>query len=58
MRWFLTLVVAVVVLVGVGTGPAAAAQAAPGTVARPAALVLVERLGMDQALGASGGDRP
>ena len=58
MRWFLTLVVAVVVLVGVGTGPAAAAQAAPGTVARPAALVLVERLGMDQALAASGGDRP
>jgi hypothetical protein len=57
MRWFLTLVVAVVVLVGVGPGPAAA-QAAPGTVARPAALVLVERLGMDQALGASGGDRP
>ena len=58
MRWFLTLVVAVVVLVGVGTGPAAAAQAAPGTVAPPAALVLVERLTMDQALAASGGDRP
>jgi hypothetical protein len=58
MRWFLGLVVAVVVLVGAGTGPAAAAQAAPGTVAPPAALVLVERLSIDQALAASGGDRP
>ena len=58
MRWFLTLVVAVVVLVGVGTDPAAAAQAASGTVTPPAALVLVERLTMDQALAASGGDRP
>jgi hypothetical protein len=58
MRWFLGLVVAVVVLVGAGAGPAAAAQAASGTVAPPAALVLVERLTMGQALAASGGDRP
>jgi hypothetical protein len=58
MRWFLGLVVAVVVLVGAGTAPSAAAQAGPGTVAPPGALVLVERLTMDQALAAAGGDRP
>jgi hypothetical protein len=58
MRWFLGLVVAAV-LAGVGAAPAAASQAAAaGTVAPPRALVLVERLGMDQALAAAGDDRP
>jgi hypothetical protein len=58
MRWFLGLVVAAV-LAGVGAAPAAASQAAvAGAVAPPRALVLVERLGMDQALAAAGDDRP
>jgi len=58
MRWFVGLVVAVVVLFGVGTAPALASQAGAGTVAPPGALVLVERLGMDEALAAAGGERP
>ena len=58
MRWFVGLVVAVVVLFGVGTAPALASQAGAGTVAPPGALVLVERLGMDEALAAAGGQRP
>ena len=58
MRWFVGLVVAVVVLFGVGTAPALASQAGAGTVAPPGALVLVERLGMDEALAAAGGGRP
>ena len=58
MRWFVGLVVAVVVLFGVGTAPALASQAEAGTVAPPGALVLVERLGMDEALAAAGGERP
>jgi hypothetical protein len=58
MRWFVGLVVAVVVLFGVGTAPAVASQAGAATVAPPGALVLVERLGMDEALAAAGGERP
>jgi hypothetical protein len=58
MRWFVGLVVAVVVLFGVGTAPALASQAGAGPVAPPGALVLVERLGMDEALAAAGGERP
>ena len=58
MRWFVGLVVAVVVLFGVGMAPALASQAGAGTVAPPGALVLVERLGMDEALAAAGGERP
>ena len=56
MRWFLALVVGVVVVVsGAGPSRAAAAQAAtPDTVARPGALVLVERLTTDEALAAVG----
>jgi hypothetical protein len=58
MRWFLGLVVAAV-LAGVGTAPAAASRAtAADTVAPPRALVLVERLGMDEALAVAGSDRP
>ena len=58
MRWFVGLVVAVVVLLGVGTAPALASQAGADTVTPPGALVLVERLGMDEALAAAGGERP
>ena len=58
MRWFVGLVVAVVVLLGVGTAPALASQARADTVTPPGALVLVERLGMDEALAAAGGERP
>ena len=56
MRWFLGLVAAVVVS-GVGTAPAAA-QAAPDTAAPPGALVLVERLSMDEALAAAAAHPP
>jgi hypothetical protein len=58
MRWFVGLVVAVVVLLGVGTAPALASPAGADTVTPPGALVLVERLGMDEALAAAGGERP
>jgi hypothetical protein len=58
MRWFVGPVVAIVVLFGVGTAPVAAARAAPDTVAPPRALVLVERLGMDEALAATGAHPP
>jgi hypothetical protein len=60
MRWFLGLVVAVVVLLGVGPAPTAAARTAAGadTVPPPRALVLVERLTMDEALAVTGSDRP
>ncbi|HKQ01568.1 MAG TPA: hypothetical protein VJ735_14675, partial [Actinomycetes bacterium] len=58
MRWFLALVVGVVVVLG-GVGPSqAAAQAAPDEVAPPSALVLVERLTTDGALGVAGPGRP
>jgi hypothetical protein len=56
MRWYLGLVVAVVL--GVGTAPVAAAQAAPDTVAPPRALVLVDRLSMDEALAVAGAHPP
>jgi hypothetical protein len=55
MRWFLALVVGVVAVLS-GAGPARAAD--PGTVAPPSALVLVERLTMDEALAVAGADRP
>jgi hypothetical protein len=64
MRWLLGLVVAVVLL-GVGPTSAWAAQAsaaqagsAPGTVPPPRAVVLVERLSMDEALAVTAPDRP
>jgi hypothetical protein len=55
MRWLLALVVGVVAVLS-GAGPARAAD--PGTVAPPSALVLVERLTMDEALDVTGADRP
>jgi hypothetical protein len=68
MRWFLGLVVAVVLSV-VGPAAALAAQTAPqasatraasaaGTVPPPRAVVLVERLSMDEALAVTARDRP
>jgi hypothetical protein len=53
MRWFLALVVGVVVVLG-GVGPSRAAQAVPGQVAAPSAVVLVERMTTDGALAAAG----
>jgi hypothetical protein len=54
MRWLLALVLGVVVLSG--GGAARAAERDP--VAAPAALVLVERLTMEEALAAAGPGRP
>ena len=61
MRWFLGLLAGVALLVS-GAAPASAAQAeaAPGAgdqLSRPAVLVLVERLTMDEALDVAGGVR-
>ncbi len=54
MRWLLALVVGAVVVLG-GVGPSqAAAQAVPGQVAAPSAVVLVERMTTDGALAAAG----
>ncbi|HEX5881790.1 MAG TPA: hypothetical protein VF468_26255 [Actinomycetota bacterium] len=55
MRWFLALVVGVVAVLA-GAGPVRAAD--PGPVAPPSALVLVERLTLDEALAVTGADRP
>ena len=54
MRWFLALVLGVVMLSGGGPARAAAAD----ELAPPVALVLVERLTMDEALAATGPGRP
>jgi hypothetical protein len=54
MRWFLALVLGVVMLSGSGPARAAAAD----ELAPPVALVLVERLTMDEALAATGPGRP
>jgi hypothetical protein len=54
MRWFLALVLGAVVLSGGGPARAAAAD----ELAPPVALVLVERLTMDEALAATGPGRP
>jgi hypothetical protein len=54
MRWFLALVVGVAVLAG--GGPARAAES--DRLTAPEALVLVERLTMDEALAAAGPGRP
>jgi len=55
MRWVLALVVGVVVVVS-GVGPSRAAT--ESTVAPPVALVLVDRLTMEEALAAAGGIGP
>jgi hypothetical protein len=55
MRWVPALVLGVVVVLS-GVGPSRAAT--QGTVAPPEALVLVERLTMDEALAAAGPGRP
>jgi hypothetical protein len=58
MRWFLGLLAGVALLVS-GAAPASAAQPEAGDrVARPAVLVLVERLTMDEALDAAGRQGP
>jgi hypothetical protein len=57
MRWFVALVAGVVVMLG-GGGPSRAQAAAPDAVAPPSAVVLVERLAMDEALAATGANRP
>jgi hypothetical protein len=58
MRRFLGLLVAAVLLSGAGPAPAWAAETAAGTVPPPRALVLVERLTMDEALAVTARNRP